>query len=187
MTDYRRFALAVLAFALTGCGGGAHPPGTLAYQPVEYRVASGDRLKITVFGEENLSREYVVSSAGDVSFPLIGDIPASGKTVTQLQDEIASGLSQGYLNDPRVTAEVVNYRPFYILGEVNKAGEYPFSAELTVQQAVAIAGGYTYRANKQQVFIRRAGSDQEESYELDSERRVFVGPGDTIRIGERYF
>lgn len=187
MTHYRRLALAFLVAALTGCGGSVPPPGTVAYRPVEYDIGAGDRLKITVFGEESLSREYVVSSAGDLSFPLLGDIPASGKTVTQLQDDIASALAQGYLNDPRVTAEVLNYRPFYILGEVNRSGEYPFSDELTAQQAVALAGGYTYRANKNQVFIRRAGSDQEETYEIDPQHRVFVAPGDTIRIGERYF
>lgn len=176
-----------LCLPLAACGGAIPPPGAAAYQPVEYRLASGDRLRVTVFGEESLSREYVVSSAGDVSFPLLGDLAVEGKTVNQLQEEIIAGLSEGYLNDPRVTAEVLNYRPFYILGEVSRSGEYPFSDGLSVQQAVALAGGYTYRANQKQVFIRRAGSEQEETYELDSQRRVYIAPGDTLRIGERYF
>lgn len=179
--------VAAFSLLLAGCGGTLPPPGSTAYSPVEYQLASGDRLKITVFGEEGLSREYVVSSAGDLSFPLLGDVSVSGKTVTQLQKDLVSGLAQGYLNDPRINVEVLNYRPFYILGEVTRAGEYPFSDNLTVQQAVALAGGYTYRANQKQVFIRRAASDQEETYSLDSVRRVYVGPGDTIRIGERYF
>ncbi|UVI39061.1 polysaccharide biosynthesis/export family protein [Qipengyuania spongiae] len=191
MSQYFKKALPIIALALTaplmGCGGSIPPPGTAAYQPVEYQLAAGDRLRITVFGEESLSREYTVSSAGDLSFPLLGDLPVAGKTVTQLQSDIASGLSQGYLNDPRVNAEVLNYRPFYILGEVTRAGEYPFSDDLTVQQAVALAGGYSYRANQNEVYIRRRGSDQEETYELSSQRRVFIAPGDTIRVGERYF
>lgn len=191
MSNSPRLSMLVVAAAISGllaaCTGSIPPPGTAAYSPVEYSLAAGDRLKITVFGEDSLSSDYVVSSAGDLSFPLLGDLAVNGKTVTQLQADIATQLGDGYLNDPRVTVEVLNYRPFYILGEVERAGEYPFNDDLTVQQAVALAGGYTYRANQSRVFIRRADSDTEETYEISSSRRVFVAPGDTIRIGERYF
>lgn len=181
------FLTVVLSGLLAACAGSLPPPGAAAYSPVEYSLAAGDKLKITVFGEESLSAEYVVSSAGDLSFPLLGDLAVEGKTVMQLQTEIAEQLGQGYLNDPRVSVEVLNYRPFYILGEVERPGKYPFNDDLTVEQAVALAGGYSYRANTSRVFIRRADSDEEETYELGSSRRVFVAPGDTIRVGERYF
>ena len=175
------------SLALASCAGNLALPGTVSYEQPVYRLASGDRLNITVFGEESLSREYVVSPQGDLSFPLLGDVPIAGKTVAELQTVLAQGLSNGYLNDPRVTAEVLNLRPFYILGEVNKAGEFPYSDNLTVQQAVALAGGFTYRADQRKVYIRRSGQAQEESYDLRAEKPVFVRPGDTLRIGERYF
>lgn len=191
MTDFRRLSMSIFfatAVLLTvGCAGSIPPAGTAAYQPTEYRMAAGDRLRITVFGEEALTREYAVSSAGDLAFPLVGDIPVVGKTVNELQATLIAGLSKGYINDPRVTAEILNYRPFYVLGEVAKSGEFPFSDDLTVQQAVALAGGYTYRADQRRVFIRRRGQAREETYELTAERPVFVSPGDTIRVGERYF
>lgn len=182
-----RFLAAMLAVLVAACAGQTAPPGTAAYQPMEYRLAAGDRLKVTVFGEDALSRDYVVSSAGDLSFPLLGDVQVAGATVNDLQTRLAAQLSEGYLNDPRVTVEVLNYRPFFILGEVSKPGEFPFSDGLTVVQAVALAGGYTYRADQRRVFVRRAGGGPEESYELTSDRAVFVAPGDTLRIGERYF
>ena len=178
---------ASLMLALAACAGDLPPAGTAAYQPQTYRLSAGDQLNVTVFGEEALTREYTVSSAGDLSFPLLGDIQAAGKSVTELQDELAAGLAQGYLNDPRVTVEVMDYRPFYILGEVQKAGEYPFRDDLTVMQAVALAGGFTYRADQKRVFIRRAGMAQEQTYEITSDRQFYIAPGDTVRFGERYF
>ena len=172
---------------VSACAGTTAAPGTAAYQPTVYRLAAGDQLSITVFGEESLSREYSVTPQGDLAFPLLGDIPVANQTVGELQQLLRDRLSQGYLNDPRVTVEVLNYRPFYILGEVNNAGEYPFKNGLTVVQAVAQAGGFTYRADKNTVYIVRPGQTQEESYDIDSGRPVYVSPGDTIRVGERYF
>ena len=180
------FAMA-LALGLYACAGAMPPPGTAAYEATQYRLGAGDRVKITVFGEDELSKEYIVSSAGDVSFPLIGDVSVIGKSVSELQIELVAILAQGYLNDPRVNVEVLNYRPFYILGEVTKAGEYPYSDGLTVFQAVALAGGFSYRADQRQIFVRRAGLGNEETYDLRTSRPVYVAPGDTIRVGERYF
>jgi len=181
------FAAAMMSLSLVACAGSTPPPGSAAYQAPEYRLAAGDELKITVFGESSLTKEYVVSSAGDISFPLIGDVPVVSMTVTQLQDKLVGELSKGYLNDPRVTAEVLNYRPFFILGEVTRPGKFPFSDELTVYQAVALAGGFSYRADRSKVFIQRADTGVEETYDLKEGKPVYVSPGDTIRFGERFF
>ncbi|WP_417471052.1 polysaccharide biosynthesis/export family protein [Maricaulis sp.] len=152
---------------------------------VEYRLGAGDQLRIIVFGEEDLSGEFVVDGRGTVSLPLIGEIDAGGLTAREFQQAFADELRNGYLNDPRVSVEVINFRPYYILGEVEAAGEYPFSDGLTVMNAVATAGGFTYRANRRVVFIRRAGSDRE--IEVPLLAVTEVQPGDTIRIGERFF
>lgn len=151
-----------------------------------YVLGTGDKLRISVFGEPKLDGEYVVSSTGIVSFPLIGNIPASGQTVEALQESIRSKLAAGYLKDPRVSAEVLNYRPFYILGEINKPGEYPFVNGITVQQAVAMAGGFSYRANTKRVFIKRALDTSERPVQIKG-KAVLLMPGDTIRVGERFF
>lgn len=151
-----------------------------------YVLGTGDKLRISVFGEPKLDGEYVVSSTGIVSFPLIGNIPASGQTVEALQESIRSKLAAGYLKDPRVSAEVLNYRPFYILGEINKPGEYPFVNGITVQQAVAMAGGFSYRANTKRVFIKRALDTTERPVQIKG-KAVLLMPGDTIRVGERFF
>ena len=180
-------AAVMLSLGLGACAGSAPPPGSAAYQPTEYRLAAGDEMRITVFGEGSLSKVYVVSSAGDISFPLIGDVPVVDLTVTEVQNKLISTLSEGYLNDPRVTAEVLNYRPFFILGEVRRPGKFAFSDELPVYQAVALAGGFTYRADRSKVFIQRADTGVEETYDLKEGKPVYVSPGDTIRLGERFF
>lgn len=150
-----------------------------------YTLGSGDQLRIIVFGEDNLSGEFFIDGAGTVSLPLIGEVPAAGKTVAEFRNELESRLSDGYLNDPRVSAEVLNYRPFYILGEVEESGEYPYTDGLTIMNAVARAGGFTYRANTRIVFIKRANTPAEIEVPLDAALRVM--PGDTIRIAERFF
>lgn len=183
----RALAVAFLLVLTSACAGNPAPPGTAAYQPTVYRLAAGDKLSITVFGEESLSREFSVTPQGDLAFPLLGDLPVSNMTVSELQEMLRTRLADGYVNDPRVTVEVLNYRPFYILGEVNKAGEYPFSDGLTAIQAVARAGGYSYRADQSTIYITRSGKQSEERYDLRAGRPVYVSPGDTIRVGERYF
>lgn len=165
-----------LAFALAG----------FAPQAVsDYRLASADKVRIAVFGEDALSGEFVINAEGKVALPLIGEVNAAGLTVAQLQDAVTEALSQGYLNQPRVMAQVLTYRPIYILGEVNRPGEYPYLPDLTVLNAVATAQGFTYRANTRRIFVRRAGSQIEEPLPLTADTRV--SPGDTLRIGERYF
>jgi len=182
----RVLAIAI-ACLLAACASGNAAPGTVSYTAPEYRLAAGDELRITVFGEEALSKDYTISSTGALAFPLIGDIDASGKTISELRQALTATLGNGYINDPRVNIEVLNYRPYYILGEVTRPGQFPYSNGLTVVQAVALAGGYTYRADESHVFIMRDGAQKEESYELREGRKVYVSPGDTIRVGERYF
>jgi protein involved in polysaccharide export with SLBB domain len=152
----------------------------------DYRLGAGDRLKINVFGEETLSGEFIVSGgAGSIAFPLIGDVPALGLTVSDLKAEIEGKLKPDYLKDPKVSIEVLTYRPYYIMGEVGHPGEYPYKNGLTVLNAVATANGFTYRANTHNVYIKRAGGVKEVESRLDAS--TVVEPGDTIRIGERFF
>ncbi|QTH23649.1 polysaccharide export protein [Rhizorhabdus wittichii] len=201
--SFRRAASLALALLLVLGLGLAHPAiaqeaqaptpqGSAASVPLGttlapgYVLGTGDKLRISVFGEPKLDGEYVVSSTGIVSFPLIGNVPASGQTVEALQESIRSKLAAGYLKDPRVSAEVLNYRPFYILGEINKPGEYPFVNGITVQQAVAMAGGFSYRANTKRVFIKRALETAERPVQIKG-KAVLLMPGDTIRVGERFF
>lgn len=194
-TGFDARAAAALAFlplvATAACGGGPRavsaPAAGAGAPQAEYTLSSGDKLRVIVFGEETLTGEYVITSAGNLSFPLVGNLPASGRTVEQLQDALAAALGDGYINNPRVSIQVVSFRPFYILGEVNRPGEYPVSTGLTLQQAVASAGGYTYRANTRRVFLKRANETQEQLLDLRDSGPVIVRAGDTIRVGERHF
>ncbi len=151
----------------------------------DYRLGPADKLHMIVFGETDLTGDYTISSSGKLALPLIGEVGALGLTLSELQSAIAAKYSQGYLNDPHVSLEVLTYRPFYILGEVNKPGEYPYTAGLTVMRAVATAAGYTYRANKHRVFIKHVSDAKEKPYSVDS--ATLVSPGDVIRVGERFF
>ncbi|MET3470185.1 MULTISPECIES: polysaccharide biosynthesis/export family protein [unclassified Novosphingobium] len=183
---------AVLGFALLlpGCAGTTAQPLSAVDRATGlagYRVGAGDKLRITVFNEPTLTGEYNVTSTGAVAFPLIGVVQAGNHTIDDVTHEITGRLAGAYVNDPRVSVEVLNYRPFYILGEVNKPGEYPYASGMTVEQAIAKAGGFTYRANEKTAFLRRQTTSAEHSVSLRSGAPVAVLPGDTIRVGERYF
>ncbi|NNF79021.1 MAG: polysaccharide export protein [Rhizobiales bacterium] len=151
----------------------------------QYRLGTGDKVRLIVYGEPELSGEFVIDGAGVVNLPLIGSVRAKGTTVQQFQQRVVDAFKNGYLNDPKVAAEVLNYRPFFITGEIKQGGQYPFRSGLTVQDSIAIAGGYTYRADIDKVYIRREGRDKEIAVSLKS--RVPIVPGDNIRIPERYF
>lgn len=190
-----RAGLVGLAFLLIGVAGCAAGPelatevatvdaGVERVIP-EYRLGVADKVRVNVFGEEALTGEFLVGSGGKVSLPLIGEVQAAGLTISQFQSEIAEALKQGYIMEPRVSAEVLNYRPFYILGEVNKPGEYPYTNNLSVMNAVATAEGFTYRADARRVYIKRADAVGEQAFPLTTSTQV--APGDTIRIGERFF
>jgi len=153
--------------------------------PADYQLGPGDKVHIVTYGEETLTGDFAVAPDGDIAFPLIGEVPAQGQSVAQLQHAIQVKLANGYVNQPRVSAEVVNFRPFYILGEVNRPGEYPYVSGMTVREAVAKAQGFTYRANTGKVLVKHAGDTDEHAYRLSA--ATPVEPGDTIRITERYF
>ena len=150
-----------------------------------YVLGPSDRVRLRVYGEGDITGDYEVDTNGYISVPLAGRVKAAGLTTRQLERSVAAALSRGLLKDPRVNIEIATYRPFFILGEVKKAGEYPYKSGLTVLDAVASAGGYTYRANEAKVVIRRAGSTVEETHALNAP--VLVFPGDNIRIPERFF
>jgi polysaccharide export outer membrane protein len=171
------------ALVLGACSTMPSTPDDVA-QPVEYRLGPGDQLRVTVFNEPDLTGPFVVSSQGSIAYPLVGEVHAAGLTVAEFSDSLRQALMQ-YIRQPNVSVEVVNYRPFFILGEVQRPGTYPYSASLTVLNAVATAGGFTYRANQGRVFIRHANEQEERSYPLTIATPVL--PGDTVRIGERLF
>ena len=165
--------------------GEAAPVVAGAVAATDYRLGASDKVRILVFNEPTLSGEFNVNANGAIAFPLIGDIQAAGRTTTEVGKDIADRLAEGYLRSPQVSIDVLTFRPFFILGEVNKPGEYPYVHGLTVLQAVATAEGFTYRANKSKVFIKKEGDTGEHEYKITTD--TLVAPGDTIRITERYF
>ena len=171
------------ALALGACQTVPSTPDEVA-QPVEYRLGPGDQLRISVFNEAELTGQFVVGSQGTISYPLVGDVRAGGLTIAEFTESLRQALLE-YIRQPNVSVEVANYRPFFILGEVQRPGTYPYSASLTVLNAVATAGGFTYRANRGRVYIRHANEQEERAYPLTIATPVL--PGDTVRIGERLF
>ena len=161
-------------------------PSVEFVQDENYRLGSGDKLKVIVYGEEDLGGEYFVAGNGEVQLPLLGQMRASGLTIHDFQAAIAAKfVSEGYLNNPRVSVEVQNYRPFYIIGEVKTPGQYPYVSGMNILNAVALAGGYTYRADDKTVYVRRNGSTNETRMKAD--QTTVINPGDIIRIDERIF
>jgi polysaccharide biosynthesis/export protein len=152
-----------------------------------YRIAGGDKLKVTVFDEPTLTGEFGVGLDGSLSLPLINAMQAIGQTPGELSAKITSALAAGgYVLSPRVSVEVAQHRPFYILGEVNAPGEYPYIGDLTVEQAIAKAQGYSARANKSEVVLRRQGWAEGRKVRLGS-MPLLIAPGDTITVQEAFF
>lgn len=151
----------------------------------EYRLTAGDRVLVTVFGHDDLSGEYDVSAESRISMPLIPEIEAEGLTLNELEAAIVDALQPDYLKNPNVSVEIVNFRPFYIMGEVSRPGSYPFANEMTVLNAVALAGGFTYRAKKKEAIVRRVVDDQVIEVEVGMD--TIIQPGDSITIKERFF
>ena len=154
-------------------------------QVVDTRVQVGDRIKVTVYGEDNLNGVYDVDPAGNVSLPLAGTIRGAGLSKRDLEREITRRYRSDFLQDPKVTVDIATSRPFYVMGEAEKPGEYPYRSGLTVMSAIATAGGATYRASRSHVLIQHAGQNAWVEYPLVPE--VPVAPGDIIRLPERYF
>lgn len=156
-----------------------------ALAKVDPVLRSGDRVQITVFGEDSITGPYEITAAGLVQMPLAGPITAAGLTARELERQVASALRRKYMRDPNVTVAVLTVSPFYVLGEVEKPGEYPYRNGLNVWRAMAIAGGQTYRASTASVFIQHAGESR--SAEVDLADDVTIKPGDLIRVPERWF
>lgn len=192
-------SIGVLVSAVAGAQQPTAPPAPAATAPVtgasasndaaqsidDYKLGVGDRLRLTVFSEPTLSGEFSVSAKGTLSLPLVGDVDVMNKSVSEVTDLVRAELADGYLRHPKVSAEVIVYRPFFILGEVKAPGQYPYAIGLTVMNAIATAQGFTPRSDRRNVFIRRFGAAGEQAYRMSPELKVF--PGDTLRLGERYF
>jgi len=151
-----------------------------------YTLGPNDKLRVNVFGEEDVSGEFEIDGQGFISFKLVGRVNVLGQTVQQTENLLIAKLKDGgYLLNPRVSIEVLNFRPFFILGEVEKRGQYPYVNGMTVANAVAIAGGYTYRAAKARVTVQRFNDPQKR--EQGAGEDTIVLPGDIIRVPERFF
>jgi protein involved in polysaccharide export with SLBB domain len=184
------FALVALASLLgAACATSVLPPGAGLSEPgavPEYLLGPGDRLRVTVFGEQELSGEFLVSSRGAVAMPLIGEVQAGGTTLDAFTKTVEAKLvASDMVRAPKVSTDIIAYRPFYILGEVATPGQYPYAIGMTVTKAVATAGGFTYRANTGTVFVTREGNTREQALPVTA--YTWIGPGDTIRVAERTF
>jgi protein involved in polysaccharide export with SLBB domain len=150
-----------------------------------YTLDAGDKLRVVVFGQEGISGTYAVDAGGNVSLPLIGTVPARGVTTQHLARTITARLKQGYVREPHVTVTIESYRPFFILGEVTTPGQYAYVPNMTVENAIAVAGGFAPRAQKQTVKLTRNGGGQH--FTGDVPLDYPMRPGDTVVVKERWF
>lgn len=174
-----------VAGMLQGCASSRAP---LEYQAVAsepYTLSAGDRVRVIVFGQESLSNSFAVDSSGQIAMPLIGLVPARGRTSADLAREIEARLRAGYVREPRVSVDIEAYRPFFVLGEVTTSGQYPYVNGMTVETAVAIAGGYTPRAARDFAELTRTQGDR--TFTVNAPMNQPVRPGDTILVRERFF
>lgn len=179
-----------LASALAGCDSTVRAPNASAPMMASAatgapRLQTGDKIRLTVFGEAGLSGEYEIDPGGFVSLPLAGTIQAAGATKSELEQTLTKKFRGEYLKAPKVTVDIANFRPVYVLGEVEKPGEYPFKSGLNVVSALAVAGGNTYRASQSRVMIQHPGETAFSEYPLSP--AIQVQPGDVIKVPERYF
>jgi polysaccharide export outer membrane protein len=188
----------VLSLSLVGCGSGAGTApsplsaGATGAGGVEtpevvasvYKLGPADRIKITVFNHTDLSGEFSLDGAGNFALPLIGEVQGGGLTSRELEQRIQDRLKDGYLIDPQVSIEVMNYRPFYILGEVKTPGSYPYVDNMNILNAVALAGGFTYRA-KQNAFMLQRGGSNSQAVTVNGSQSLL--PGDIVTVQERFF
>jgi protein involved in polysaccharide export with SLBB domain len=181
-----------LCCGLMGCEGGfvggsapVASAESIATTITDLRIQPGEKLRVTVFGEDKLSGDYDVDPSGSVSLPLAGTVKASGLTKAALELELAKRFRSEYLRNPKVTVDISAFRPFYILGEVGQPGEHPYKSGLNVMTAIAVSGGNTYRSSNTRVLIQRSGEITMKEYPMSS--AVPIYPGDLIKVPERYF
>ena len=188
----------VVALALAGCMGRTTPvamapaPIAVAYaEPAPprfdaaYHLDTGDKLRVVVYGQEGLTNTYAIDAGGSITMPLIGSMPARGRTPAELAAAISARLRGGFIRDPSVAVEVEAYRPFFILGEVAAPGQYPYVPNMTVESAVAIAGGFSPRARRDRVTLTH--TDGGGSVRAVVPLGTPINPGDTVLVGERWF
>jgi polysaccharide export outer membrane protein len=183
---YFRLALVLtLAFAVSACAAIPRRTGVDPAFEAPYTLDGGDKLRVVVFGQEGISNSYAVDGSGKISMPLIGPVDARGLTTAQVAAAITAKLRAGYVREPHVAVEVETYRPFFVLGEVNASGQYAYVNNLTVETAVAIAGGFSARAHRSSFTITRNiwGRNAQATVPLS----YVVRPGDTITVHERWF
>jgi protein involved in polysaccharide export with SLBB domain len=188
MSKFVRVASALslaLIFAVAGCAQQRNlKPLENAANPSEYKLGAGDRVAVTVFGEDTITGEYDVDNNGAVNMPLIGAVNAKNKTPRQFQTDLRNNLMKaGVVNNAQVNVNVVKYRPFFVLGEVQKPGAYPYYAGATVLNAVAMAGGYTYRAATNAISVRRGDNNDERA----AQEQSLLQPGDVVMVPLRWF
>jgi polysaccharide biosynthesis/export protein len=150
-----------------------------------YRLDAGDKLRVVVYGQDGLTNSYAIDAGGSITMPLIGAVPARGRTPAGLAAEISAKLRSGYIRDPSVAVEIESYRPFFILGEVAAPGQYPYVPNMSVESAVAIAGGFSPRARRDSVTLTHADGSGSSRYVVPL--GTALGPGDTVLVGERWF
>lgn len=171
---------------------GFWPSFSVAQEPVAdiaaaegYKLGPRDQIKVSVFNQADLTGDYVLDGDGRFSMPLIGTMSAAGLTPQELAARIVDRLKPDFLVNPRVSVEVSNYRPYFLIGEVKSTGSFPYVEGITYLTAIAVAGGYSYRAKKDIVYVTRAGAEESEELKLDVNDKV--QPGDIIRVAERFF
>lgn len=153
--------------------------------PLSYSLDTGDRLRVIVYSQRTLTRTYTVDDSGYISVPLVGQVKARGVSTKQVQRRIAARLKAKYLRDPKVSVEVATYRPFFVLGQVQTAGQYPYVVGMTAEVAAAIAGGFTSRANERKFRVSRVYKGRR--YTLLVSKNFPIFPGDTVYVRERFF
>lgn len=182
----------LLALTVAGCAPGPISADEAQIQsayvkPTSYRISEGDKLDVKVFGEPEMSGEVQVDGEGAISLPLVGRIGAAGLTATGLRSQITRQIvAKGLVQDPNVTVAILSYEPFNIFGEVRNAGQYAYRPGMTVRDAIALAGGYTYRASKNHIYIQHEYGTGEEKLSMAG-AKLYVQPGDSLRVPERFF
>ena len=182
-------ALFAVTLLVSGCATGsiteAEKQSLAAAATTAPKLQPGDKITITVYGEDKLGGDYVIDQSGQISLPLAGTLQAQGLTQTELEQALAKKFRSEYLRNPKVTVTIATLQPYYMMGEVEKPGEFTYRSGLNVLTALAIAGGPTYRASRSTVQIQRRGETSMRDYPISVSVPVF--PGDVIRVPERYF
>ena len=191
-------ALLTAVVSLAGCNDYSDPSAMAGMQlasarvvraapvgPRTYVLRPNDQVRVQVYNEPNATGVYTIDGGGYVSVPLAGRVHAAGLTLAELERAITKHVDGSILKDPHVNVQVATYGPVYIRGEVKQPGQFPYAPGLTIGDAVALAGGYTYRADESVAYVRGSASPQEIARPLRTD--VPVAPGDNIRIPERFF